>query len=86
MDIKEELLKAKELIKNGYDESMLINYLAERKIYHSLALLIFSSAFNIDYATSREQFYKHNYYSKFEDERNPFNEDFFNIINKNDKK
>ena len=86
MDIKEELLKAKELIQNGHDESMLINYLAERKMYHSLALLIFSSAFNVDYETSRDQVYKHNYYSQFEDERNPFNEDFLKTLNDNDIK
>lgn len=84
MHIKEEILKAKELVRKGYDESMLINYLAEQKTYHSLALLIFSSAFNINYETSRKEVYKHNYYSKFENESNPFNKDLFNDLNNND--
>lgn len=84
MNIKDELSKAKELVKSGHTEDMLINYLADRKIYHSLAILIFSSTFDKNHEISRARIYEHDYYSKFENEKNPFNEDFFNLLNEND--
>ncbi|WP_299214651.1 hypothetical protein [uncultured Aquimarina sp.] len=80
MDIKDEISKAKKLVENGYSSNMLIDYLAEKKTYHTLSIFIFSAVFNKNADTSAKMVYENEYYSQFKNERNPFNEDFFKLI------
>ncbi len=76
MNFVEEYKLAEKLVKNdGYISEMIINYLVERKIYHTTAVLILSSLFSYDRDFSRELIYSHEYYAPFENEVNPFNEE-----------
>lgn len=80
MNFVEEIELTKKIIEtHNYDVKMVLNHLQSRKIHHTVALLIISSAFNLNREDSREILYQHSFYSKFKNEVNPFTEDLGSI-------
>lgn len=79
MNIPEEINIVKELVNNdGYIPEMVVDYLAEREIYHTVAAFIYSVVFDVDLDYSKARIYENEYFSEFKNEKNPFNEDFTN--------
>jgi hypothetical protein len=79
MNIKLEIKLAKQKVsEEGFSKEEIVNYLAERKVYHSVAILIFSNVFEVNDVISSDFIYAHAQYSPFKFEENPFNEDFIN--------
>lgn len=79
MNLKLEI----ELAKRKVDEEflareLLVNYLADRRIYHIIAVVIFSEVFNEDDNISRNFVDDNEFYHQFKFDENPFNEDFIN--------
>ncbi len=79
MDIKKEIeLAKKDFVDNGNYNEKLVAYLADKKTYHTLAIMIFSIVTDLDEASCKKHIYSHLYFKDFENENNPFNEDFVN--------
>lgn len=82
MNIVKEIDLANKLVKEeNYIYEMLVDYLADRKIYHTIAILIFSKVYNVDNDFSKDFIYSNEFYSNFKNEENPFNDDFIGYKN-----
>jgi hypothetical protein len=77
--IKKEIELAKKTAReNKFTKEQLVNYLADRKTYHTIAIIIFSIIFKEEDVISKKHIYNNSYYSNFKFEKNPFNDDFIN--------
>lgn len=77
MNIKKEIeLAKKRVYEEGLLRESLVKYLSERRIYHTVAIIIFSKVFNEEINVSKDFIYDNEFYNQFKFESNPFNEDF----------
>jgi hypothetical protein len=77
MNISLEIKLAKEKVfKEGIIREMFVDYMADKEIYHTVAILIFSEVYGEDEETSKGFIYDNKFYSKYLNEKNPFNDDF----------
>ena len=80
MDIEKEIALAKEnFINNDCNNNKLVEYFVAKKTYHTLAIMIFSIVTNYNETSAKENIYSNSYYKKFENENNPFNDEFASI-------
>ena len=80
MNINLEIKLAKGKVDEGYDYTEIVNYLADKKIYHTIAVLVFKEAFKVDLDFAKEYIYANKYYLDFKNEHNSFNDDFVKEI------
>ena len=79
MNIRLEIKTAKiKVSEEGIIREMFVDYLASRKIYHTIAVIIFSEVYNEDEEISKGFVYDNQFYLKYKNEKNPFNDDFIN--------
>ena len=75
MNVMKEISLAKKLVdEENYIYEMLVDYLAKRKIHHTIAILIFSKVYEVNDEISEDFIYSNAYYSPFRNEKNPFND------------
>lgn len=80
MNIRLEIKLAKEKVsKEGMIREMFVDYMVSKQIYHTVAVIIFSGVYGEDEETSKGFVYDNTFYSKFKNEKNPFNDDFINL-------
>lgn len=79
INIRNEIKLAREnFIANNFNLIMLVDYFANRKTYHTIAIMIFGIVTNSDDSISAKYIYSNSFYKSFENESNPFNDDFIN--------
>lgn len=82
MRIKEEIDNIRKLvIEEGYLTEMVVSYMVDKKIYHSVAVLILKDVFNYSLDYAEEIIYEHEFYAPFKNEINPFSQNIDYNIN-----
>jgi len=76
MNLKKLIEITKSHVEEGKSIDDVVKLYAAKNYYHILVIQALSISYKIDYEVVKKSVYTNPYYSKFQQEKNPFNEEF----------
>ncbi|WP_378187731.1 hypothetical protein ACE939_05075 [Aquimarina sp. W85] len=77
MTFSERLLLVKDLVdQKKYSKEMIIQYMVDEKIHHSIAVIILAKIYKLNQEDAEKIIYNNKYYAEYDSENNPFNKEY----------